>query len=89
MFGEIFIREKLIVSGDAAATATNLASIEPLWRFGIAAELVLGKRLRIAALLGGEAGKLGLHVGAEMYFHRLQSRDSRAVRQPWIALRYE
>jgi hypothetical protein len=30
----------------------------------------LNKRLRIAALLGGEPGKLGLHVGVEMYFHR-------------------
>src|SRR5580693_454129 len=41
LYGEAFIRGKLIVSGDAAATAANLRSMEPLWRFGIAAELVL------------------------------------------------
>ena len=39
--GETFIRDKLIVSGDAAATAANIASMEPLWRFGIGAELFL------------------------------------------------
>jgi hypothetical protein len=41
LFGEVFIRDRLIVSGDAAATAANLRSMESLWRFGIAAELVL------------------------------------------------
>src|SRR5271165_5846263 len=41
LFDESVIREKLIVSGDAAATAANIASMEPLWRFGIAAELLL------------------------------------------------
>ncbi|MGH7484866.1 MAG: DUF4386 domain-containing protein, partial [bacterium] len=41
MFGEIFVRDRLIVSGDAAATGANIRSMESLWRFGIAAELLL------------------------------------------------
>jgi hypothetical protein len=41
LFGEAFIRDRLIVSGDATATAANIASMEPLLRFGIAAELFL------------------------------------------------
>jgi hypothetical protein len=41
LFGEMFVRKKLIVSGDAAATAANLKSQESLWRFGIATELCM------------------------------------------------
>jgi hypothetical protein len=41
IFGEAFVRDKLIVSGDAASTAANIRSMEPLWRFHIAAELFL------------------------------------------------
>lgn len=41
LFGEAFVRGRIIVSGDAAATAANLRSLESLWRLGIAAELVL------------------------------------------------
>lgn len=41
LYGEVFIRGRVLVSGDAAATAANLRSLEPLWRFGIAAELFL------------------------------------------------
>ena len=41
LFGEAFVRSKIVVSGDAAATAANLRSMEPLWRLGIAAEFVL------------------------------------------------
>jgi len=41
-FGELFIRGRIIVPGDAAATATNLKSMESLWRFGIASEMFLG-----------------------------------------------
>ena len=41
IFGEAFVRNKLIVSGDATATAANIRSLESLWRFGIAAELFL------------------------------------------------
>jgi hypothetical protein len=41
LFGEAFVRDRLIVSGDADATAANILSHETLWRFHIAAELVL------------------------------------------------
>jgi hypothetical protein len=41
LFGEAGIRERIIVSGDAAATASNISSMEALWRFGIAAECFL------------------------------------------------
>jgi hypothetical protein len=39
---ELFIRGRIIVPGDAAATAANLKSMESLWRFGIASEMFLG-----------------------------------------------
>jgi hypothetical protein len=41
LFGEAFVRDRLIISGDAAATAANIISHESLWRFHIAAELLL------------------------------------------------
>src|SRR5438093_2572500 len=41
LFGEAFVRDRLIVSGDATATAANIMSHELLWRFHIAAELFL------------------------------------------------
>src|SRR5207244_6071405 len=41
LYGEAFVRGKLIVSGDATATAANIMSHESLWRFHIAAELFL------------------------------------------------
>src|SRR5712691_8076103 len=41
IFDEAFVRNRIIVSGDAAATAANIRSLESLWRFGIAAEFVL------------------------------------------------
>ena len=41
IFGEAFVRGRIVVAGDAAATAINLRSMESLWRFGIAAEFVL------------------------------------------------
>lgn len=41
IFGEIFVRDGLIVSGDAAATAHNIASSELLWRIGIAGDLLM------------------------------------------------
>lgn len=40
IFGEAFVRGKLIVSGDAAATAANLLAHEPLFRFGFALNLL-------------------------------------------------
>jgi len=41
LFDEALVRDKIIVSGDAAATAANLTSLESLWRFGIGAEYLL------------------------------------------------
>ena len=41
LYGEAFIRGRLIVPGDAAATAANLRSLEPLWRLGIASEFFM------------------------------------------------
>ena len=41
LFGEAFVRDRLIVSGDATATAVNIMSHELLWCFHIAAELFL------------------------------------------------
>ena len=41
LFGEAFIRSRLIVPDDAAATAANIRSMESLWRFGVAAEFVM------------------------------------------------
>jgi hypothetical protein len=41
LFGEAFVRNRLIVSGDARGTAANIRSTESLWRFHIAAELFL------------------------------------------------
>lgn len=38
IFGEAFVRGRIVVSGDPAATAANITSLESLWRFGIAAE---------------------------------------------------
>ncbi|HEY8022771.1 MAG TPA: DUF4386 domain-containing protein [Thermoanaerobaculia bacterium] len=40
-FDEAFVRGRIIVSGNAAATAANIRSMESLWRFGIAAEFLL------------------------------------------------
>jgi hypothetical protein len=39
MFAEAFVRDRLIVSGDAAATARNIAANVGLWRWGIAADI--------------------------------------------------
>ena len=39
--GEIFIRGKLIVSGDAISTANHLMASESLWRIGIAGDLLM------------------------------------------------
>src|SRR5207302_51243 len=41
LFGEAFVRDRLLVRGDASATAANIRSMESLWRFHIAAELFL------------------------------------------------
>ena len=39
--GEIFIRGKLIVSGDAIFTANNIMASQSLWRIGIAGDLLM------------------------------------------------
>jgi hypothetical protein len=39
-FAEFFVRDRLVVHGDAAATATNILAHEPLYRLGFAAELI-------------------------------------------------
>ena len=38
IFAEVFVRGRIYVAGDAAATAINITSMESLWRFGIATE---------------------------------------------------
>lgn len=40
-FGEVGIRGRILVRGDASATAANLESLETLWRVGLVAELLL------------------------------------------------
>jgi len=40
IFGEVFVRQRLIVAGDALATATNIQTHEMLWRSSIATELL-------------------------------------------------
>jgi len=41
VFEELFVRNRIIVSGNATQTAANLQSMEFLWRLGIASEFVL------------------------------------------------
>jgi Domain of unknown function (DUF4386) len=40
MFVEIFVRNRLVVSDDPAATATNILAHEPLWRWSFAADII-------------------------------------------------
>jgi hypothetical protein len=52
MFVEIFVRNRLVVSDDAAATATNILAHEPLWRWGFAADiLAFASYVALTALL--------------------------------------
>ena len=41
VFAEVFVRGALAVRDDAAATAANILAHEPLYRFGLAADLVM------------------------------------------------
>lgn len=41
IFDEAFVKGRILVPGDAAATAANLRSMELLWRLGIVGELVM------------------------------------------------
>lgn len=41
IFSELFVRDKLIVSGDALATANNIMASEMLWRIGAAGGIAM------------------------------------------------
>lgn len=41
LFGEVFVRGTLVVSGDATATASAIAASESLWRAGVAGDLLM------------------------------------------------
>jgi membrane-anchored glycerophosphoryl diester phosphodiesterase (GDPDase) len=41
IFTELFVRDKLTVSGDAAATANNIMASQLLWRSSIAGDVIL------------------------------------------------
>ncbi len=51
LFGEAFIRNRLMVPGDAAATAANIRSMESLWRLGIAGEFFMLACTTVLALI--------------------------------------
>jgi hypothetical protein len=40
--GELFVRDTIVAPDDALTTASNLRSMESLWRIGIASELFIG-----------------------------------------------
>ncbi len=50
-FAEIGVRGKLVVSGDAAATAQNILASEGLYRLGFAADIVAGAAYVVVTLL--------------------------------------
>jgi hypothetical protein len=41
IFGELFVRDGLIATGDAATTANNIMASQLLWRIGIAGDLLM------------------------------------------------
>jgi hypothetical protein len=41
LFGEIFVRSKLIVPGDPASTAANIMASQLWWRLGISGDLIM------------------------------------------------
>ncbi|MFP5247562.1 MAG: DUF4386 domain-containing protein, partial [Thermoanaerobaculia bacterium] len=41
MLGELFVRDKIVVSGDATATASNIMASPLLWRIGIVGDLIM------------------------------------------------
>jgi hypothetical protein len=52
MFVEIFVRNRMVVSDDAAATATNIMAHEPLFRLGFAADIIaFASYIALTALL--------------------------------------
>lgn len=50
-FAELYVRDSVIVSGDAAATAANILAHEGLWRLALAAELANAAFDAIVAIL--------------------------------------
>ena len=42
IFAEFVVRDRLIVTGDAAATARSIMAAEPLWRLGVMSDLLSG-----------------------------------------------
>ena len=40
-FGEVFVRQKLFIAGNPAATANNIAASPMLWRVGMAGDLLM------------------------------------------------
>jgi hypothetical protein len=52
MYVEIFVRNRLVVSDDPAATATNILSHEPLWQWGFIGDIIsFASYIAVAALL--------------------------------------
>jgi uncharacterized protein DUF4386 len=52
MFVEISVRNRLVVSDDAAATATNILAHEPLWWWGFAGDIIaFASYIALTALL--------------------------------------
>ena len=52
MFVEISVRNRLVVSDNAAATAINILAHEPLWRWGFAADIIaFASYIALTALL--------------------------------------
>jgi hypothetical protein len=52
MFVEIFVRNRLVVSDNAAATANNIVAHEQLWRLGFATDIIaFASYIALAALL--------------------------------------
>lgn len=41
IFSQVFVRDKVIVAGDALLTAANLRSMETLWRAGVGTEVLM------------------------------------------------
>ena len=41
LFGEVFVRDKLVVAGDPTATANNIRASEFLWRLSLSAEIFM------------------------------------------------